>query len=181
MVPDGQGSGSRPVRERTIPVLDLRLLDGRPDSLLGLDAAPGDLRSEGSTRPRPLESCVGPNGSHRAQHGRTALQDDDPGQWLEALGPHDRQPLREPGRTGKSPRVAAWVDGLQAGTGGPASHIHHHAPPRKPAGVGSDQRRRNPTHAPAHALEAGPYLPPGQQRSGRFHQDVQRGIGDEHR
>ena len=35
------------------------------------------------------------------------------------------------------------------------------------------------TRAAACALAAGPFIAPGQQRSGRFHQDVQRGIGDE--
>ena len=34
---------------------------------------------------------------------------------------------------------------------------------------------------PPTPLAAGPCLAPGQQRSGRFHKDVQRGIGDEYR
>ena len=42
-------------------------------------------------------------------------------------------------------------------------------------------RDRDPTRAAAHALEAGPFIAPGQQRSGHFHENVQRGIGDEHR
>ena len=94
VVPDGRGPGGRPGPPRPLPVLDLRLLDGRPDPVLGLAAAARPGRGAAEVRPRRDRRGVRPDGRRRAQHGRAAGEDDGPGQRGPAVAARQRPAVR---------------------------------------------------------------------------------------
>ena len=59
--PDDRGTRGRPGTERRVPVLDLRLLDGRPDSVLGVpaQAEPGGGATAIRSRQAPTRHSTG--------------------------------------------------------------------------------------------------------------------------
>ena len=158
VVPDGRGPGGRPGPPRPLPVLDLRLLDGRPDPVFGLAAAARPRRGAAEVRPRRDRRGVRPDGRRRAQHGRAAGEDDGPGQRDPAVAARQRPAIRGTrGRPGR-PRPVPPRPLLQAPAGGPPRGLHRHAAPREP-------RRPGPAGAARRAARPHPGTAPGGLRA----------------